>query len=145
MRSCWTYSSFLSLLFILSYLDSGICLDNQQIQVMKSLFNLSSSWKNANSGNPCEWGGVNCTADGSSVIELHMSSFGLKGNAWQTVCQLQALQVLDVSNNFCQPHLIMISRLAPAWFPLTSAPILCRLPSFACTDAQTAVPGCLSQ
>eukprot|EP00253_Pinus_taeda_P034678 PITA_34678 len=66
---------------------------------MKTLFNLSSSWKNANSGNPCLWSGVNCTANGSNIIELHLSRFGLKGNAWQTLCKLQALQVLDVSDN----------------------------------------------
>lgn len=99
MRYCWTYSPFLSLLFILSCLDSGICLDTQQLQVMKSLRNLPSSWKNANSDNPCVWGGVNCTADWSNVTGLHLSGFGLMGNAWQTICQLQALQILDVSNN----------------------------------------------
>eukprot|EP00253_Pinus_taeda_P034677 PITA_34677 len=66
---------------------------------MKSLLNFSSSWRNASSSDPCDWGGVNCTADRSSVIELHMSSFGLNGNRWPTVCQLQNLKVLDVSNN----------------------------------------------
>lgn len=99
MRYSWTYSPFLSLLFILSCLDSGICLDNQQTQVMKNLSSYIPSWKTAKSDNPCGWSGVICTADGSSVTALHMSGFGLNGNAWQTICQLQALQVLDVSNN----------------------------------------------
>eukprot|EP00253_Pinus_taeda_P002791 PITA_02791 len=99
MRYSWTCSPFLSLLFILSRLDSGICLDDQQTKVMKNLLSFSSSWTTANSDNPCGWSGVNCTANGSSVTELHMSGFGLKGNAWLTLCQLPALQVLDVSNN----------------------------------------------
>lgn len=93
MRYCWRCSPFLSLLFILSCLDSGICLDTQQTQVLKSLFNLSST----SSGDPCNWSGVNCAAN--NVTKLYVSGFGLKGNAWQYVCRLPALQVLDVSNN----------------------------------------------
>lgn len=97
MRYCWTYSPFLSLLFILSCLDSGICLNPQEIQVMKSLSSSISLWKTANPEDPCGWRGVNCNE--SSVIGLHMSNFGLKDIAWQTVCQLPSLKDLDVSNN----------------------------------------------
>lgn len=99
MRYSWTCSPFLSLLFILSCLDSGICLDNQQTQVMKKLSSYTPSWTTVKSDNPCGWSGVNCTAEESNVTQLHMSGFRMKGNAWQTICKLQALQVLDVSDN----------------------------------------------
>lgn len=98
MRYCWTYSPFLSLLFILSCLDSGICLKPQEILVMNNLSSSISFWKAAaNPDNPCGWRGVNCTED--SVTELHMSSFNLTDIAWRTVCQLPSLKNLDVSNN----------------------------------------------
>ncbi|KAI3733161.1 hypothetical protein L1987_64379 [Smallanthus sonchifolius] len=109
MRSSSSCYILLISLIILHYVSCQ--LQPSQLTTMNNLHKLlqtntnNSKWNSSQDlSNPCSWTGVACTPNGSSIINLSLSSFSLSDvvndSSWSSlVCQIETLRSLDLSNN----------------------------------------------